>query len=203
MKLVKAIVLDLGNVLINFDWGIAESNLDRIENNLGEKSREYFKRHPELIMFFEKGRISDIEFLERCKLELGMKCDNEDLAKIFSEIFIPNQELLDILPKLKQKVELYILSNTNSMHRKYGWGNYKFLRDFKRMFLSYEIGYVKPEKEIFKYVESKLDCDKNEFVYIDDIADHIIAAKNLGWNAIHYINIESLMNDLSNFGIKL
>ncbi|MBU2444921.1 MAG: HAD family phosphatase [Bacteroidetes bacterium] len=202
MHSIKAIIFDLGNVLINFDWSIAEKNLDRIKNNLGEESRKYFKHHPELITSLEKGKLSDNEFLDKCKEELEVKCANEYLAKIFSEIFTPNQELIDILPRLKQKVELYLLSNTNSIHRDYGWGDYKFLSYFKRLFLSYEIGYVKPEKEIFQFVESELDFNKNEFIYIDDIVEYIGAAKNIGWNVIHFRNNEKLFADLSSYGIN-
>lgn len=202
MYSIKAVVFDLGNVLINFDWRIAERNLDNIKSNLGEQSRKYFKHHPELITSLEKGKLSNNEFLDKCKEELEVKCDNEYMAKIFSEIFTPNQELIDILPRLKQKVDLYLLSNTNSIHRDYGWGNYKFLNSFKRLFLSYEIGYVKPEKEIFQFVERELDLNKNEFIYIDDIIEYIGAAENIGWNVIHFRNNKMLFGDISSYGIK-
>lgn len=202
MYSIKAVVFDLGNVLINFDWSIAEKNLDRIKNNLGEKSRNYFKHHPELIISLEKGELSDTEFLDKCKEELEVTCANEYLAKIFSDIFTPNQELIDILPQLKQKVDLYLLSNTNSIHRDYGWGDYKFLSYFKRLFLSYEIGHVKPEKEIFQFVERELDLNKNEFIYIDDIIECVSLAENIGWNVIHFRNNKMLFADLSSYGIK-
>lgn len=202
MSSIKAIIFDLGNVLINFDWRIAERNLDNIKSNLGEQSRNYFKHHPELITSLEKGKLSNDEFLDKCKEELEVTCDNEYLAKIFSEIFTPNQKLIDILPNLKQSVELFLLSNTNSIHRDYGWGDYKFLSYFKRLFLSYEIGYIKPEMEIFQFVERELDLNKNEFIYIDDIVEYINAAKNIGWNVIHFRNNKMLSADISSYGLE-
>ncbi len=200
---IEAIIFDLGNVLINFDWGIAEKNLDRIKQNLGNNSQKYFKDHPELIIALEKGQISELEFLEKCRSELEFNCSSEELAKIFSQIFTPNQELIDILPKLAERLDLYLLSNTNIIHQRYGWGHYDFVKSFKQLFLSYQIGFVKPEIEIFNFVEEKINLEKEQFIYIDDILKFVSTAANLGWNTIHFENNHQLFRELSNYGIEL
>jgi len=201
MSRIEAIIFDLGNVLINFDWGVAEKNLDKIKQNLGNHSQKYFRDHPELIIELEKGQISDLAFLEKCRLELEFDCSSEELAKIFSQIFSPNQELIDKLKSLAERVDLYLLSNTNAIHKQYGWGDFNFIKYFKQLFLSYQIGFVKPEVEIYKYVEERINLDRESFIYIDDILDYVSSAANLGWNAIHFENNQSLMNKLKEYKV--
>lgn len=203
MKEIKALIFDLGNVLIYFDWNIAKERLNQIEENLGNRTTEFLKQNKGLIYALETGKIEQGIFLNEIRLNINSKLSKEELAKIYSEIFWENKELTKLLPELKKNYKLYLLSNTNVIHREYGWKKYGFLKYFDKLFLSYEIGFAKPDKEIYEFVSSSIPFEKNEFVYIDDIEIFIEASRSLGWNAIKFESNEKLIEEFKNYGIKL
>lgn len=199
--MIKALVFDLGNVLIYFDWKIAEKRLNEIENGFGTRTTKFLKENNSIIKDLEKGKLSEEDFLETIKSNLNSAIDKITIAKIFSEIFWENVELTKLLPDLRKNYNLFLLSNTNIIHRKFGWDHYNFLKNFNKLFLSYEIGHVKPEEEIYKFVINEIKLNPAEVLYIDDIEEYVIAAKNLGWNAVQFKSNEKLIEDLKNFNV--
>lgn len=199
--MIKALVFDLGNVLIYFDWKIAEKRLNEIEDGFGTRTTKFLKENNSIIKDLEKGKLSEEDFLEIIKSNLNSAIDKITIAKIFSEIFWENVELTKLLPDLRKNYNLFLLSNTNIIHRKFGWDHYNFLKNFDKLFLSYEIGHVKPEEEIYRFVLDSIKLNPAEVLYIDDIEEYIIAAKNLGWNAVQFKSNEKLIEDLKNFNV--
>lgn len=201
--MIKSIIFDLGNVLIFFDWKIAERKLNQIQENAGNLCTKLLKTEKEFILSLETGRISEREFLNMIKKKIKLEICDELLALIFSDIFWENTELVEKLSILKNSKKLYLLSNTNFIHRKYGWGKYGFLRLFDKLFLSYELGYVKPSKEIYKLVSNEIKMKPSEILYIDDISEYTDSAKELGWNVINFKSNQDLFLKLRDFGIEL
>lgn len=199
--MIKALVFDLGNVLIYFDWKIAEKRLNEIEDGFGTRTTKFLKENNSIIKDLEKGKLSEEDFLETIKSNLNSAIDKITIAKIFSEIFWENVELTKLLPDLRKNYNLFLLSNTNIIHRKFGWDHYNFLKNFDKLFLSYEIGHVKPEEEIYRFVLDSIKLNPAEVLYIDDIEEYVVAAKNLGWNAVQFKSNEKLIEDLKNFNV--
>lgn len=192
----SVIVFDLGNVLINFDYSIAGKKFDEIEPNLGKQFLENHKNNYHIHRAFEKGLISEEEFINIVLSGVNHKVDSETFVKIYSDIFTPNKDVISLLPILKKKFKLILLSNTDPLHKKYGWMNYQFLSHFDHLVLSFEVGSVKPEEKIFKAVEELSKVPPQEHLYIDDIAEYVEAAKKLGWDAIQFLNYSQLLEEL-------
>jgi len=87
-------------------------------------------------------------------------------------------------------------SNTNYIHRKFGWGSYPFVKHFEKLILSYEIGALKPEPAIYKAVEEYTKRPPEEHIFIDDVMEYAEAARNLGWDAIHFNSYEQTTEEL-------
>jgi putative hydrolase of the HAD superfamily len=128
---------------------------------------------------------------------LDNKVNEEEFCNIYSKIFVVNESLVSLLAELSKKYALILLSNTNKIHRVYGWGNYPFLKYFDKLILSYEVHAVKPEKEIYKSVETYTQLPPEKHIYIDDIAEYTETAKKMGWDAIQYINFNLLEKELT------
>jgi putative hydrolase of the HAD superfamily len=201
--MIKALIFDLGNVLIFFDWKIAERRLNEIQGGLGTLTTKFLKENNSIIRNLEKGKLTEDEFLNMIKSHLNSKIDKITIAKIFSEIFWENSELTKLLPELRKNYKLFLLSNTNIIHRKFGWDHYNFLKNFDKLFLSYEVGFAKPEEEIYQLVIHSIDLNPSEVLYIDDIEEYVNAAKNLGWNAVQFKSNEKLIEDLKGFNVIL
>jgi putative hydrolase of the HAD superfamily len=191
------IVSDLGNVILPFNYETAVNKLELIERGLGDKFLTYLKSNYDLHRQNERGDISSGEFIRIMVRALDYKVSEEEFCNIYSKIFVVNEPLVSLLAELHKKHTLILLSNTNKIHRDYGWGDFPFLQYFDKLILSYEVHAVKPETEIFKAVELYTQLPPEKHLFIDDIAEYVEAAKNLGWDAIRYIDFKQLGRELT------
>jgi putative hydrolase of the HAD superfamily len=124
------------------------------------------------------------------------KIDTETFKKYYADIFSINEDVISLLPILKKNYKLFLLSNTDSIHQKYGWQKYEFLKYFDKLILSHEIGSVKPEQKIYRAVEETSGLPSEEHFYIDDIQEYVDAGINLGWDAVLFEGYYKLLSDL-------
>jgi len=197
----SAIVFDLGNVLIPFDYTIALNQLNEIENNLGNRFIEFYNTNYHLHRNFEKGLISELDFITKMLEAVDNKIDAETFCRLFSDIFTANEDVVSLLPLLKKDYKLFLLSNTNSIHQKYGWQKYNFLKYFDEMILSHKVKSIKPEEEIYREVEKASGLQSAEHFYIDDIEEYVNVAKKIGWDAVQFVGYETLLSDLKSRNI--
>ena len=191
----SAIVFDLGQVIVPFDYKLFTDKLDQIQKGLGEQFVAKYNASYEIHRRFEKGEISEKDFISKMLEYLDHKIDGETFCKYWSDIFSFNEDVIALLPLLKQKYKLYLVSNTNSIHQKYGYKDYGFLKLFDKLFLSHEVGFIKPEKEIYQAVEKESGFPSEEHIFIDDILEYVDAAKKLGWDGIQFLGYKDLVNN--------
>lgn len=192
----SAIVFDLGNVLIPFDYAPAINKLNLIDQGLGDRFIEFYKSNSYFHRDFERGKISEFDFVSKMLKVVDHKIEPETFCNIYSDIFSLNEEVIALLPILKNNYKLFLLSNTDSLHQKYGWQKYEFLKYFDKLILSHEVGSVKPEEKIYRAVEEASGLPSEEHLYIDDIKEYVDAAKILGWDAVQFVTYENLLTDL-------
>lgn len=197
----SVVVFDLGNVLLPFDYKVILEKLDKIERGLGEKFATYYRDNYDVHRKFERGELSSDEFADIMLDVLEHKIGKEDFFEIYSNMFSVNEDLVGVLPVLKKNYRLILLSNTNEVHREYGWQGNEFLRLFDKLILSHEVGAVKPEAKIYRAVESYTQVPPGEHFYIDDIAEYVAAGKKMGWGAVQFVGNEKLFAEFEKSGI--
>lgn len=200
-KKIKVFVSDLGNVLIPFDYGIPLGKINHAYPGLGERFIDFYKRHYHIHRAFEKGEMNEGDFISLLLEGAENRFSAEEICRLYSEIFVVNQELVALLPEIKKHYRLVLLSNTNSVHQKYGWGGYDFLKYFDKLILSHEVKAVKPEEAIYRAVEKWTGEPPDAHFFIDDIPEYIEGAKRCGWDGVVYSNYEKLMSDLKSMKI--
>ena len=110
-----------------------------------------------------------------------------------------NIDLLKMILKLKSKFSLMILSNTNSIHRKYfedmllNYHGLSFDDIFDNKFYSFDMKCRKPEKKIYNMVINKCGIKASNFIFFDDMKENIDAAKLVGMNGYLVSNISDLI----------
>jgi len=198
MKLRKysAIVFDLGNVLIPFDYTPAINKLNHIENELGNRFSDFYKSNYHFHRDFERGKISESEFVSRMLQIIDHKIDAETFKKYYADIFRLDEAVIALLPVLKKNYKLFLLSNTDPIHQKYGWQKYQFLKYFDELILSHEVHSVKPEEKIYREVEKASGFSSEEHFYIDDIQEYVDAAIRFGWDAVQFVDYQKLVDNL-------
>ncbi len=196
-KKYSTIVFDLGNVLISFNHNIWIEKLNNIEQGLGDKYYKLYIDNYDVHRNYEAGKISDDDFIEQNLQWVNNKITDVEFCEIFSEIFTLNENVIELLPLLKKRYKLVLLSNTNNIHQKYGWGKYSFLKYFDKLILSQEVGAVKPEEKIYRAVEEFTKEKPETHIFIDDIKEYVSMAKQLGWNGIQFTGYENLLIDFN------
>ncbi|MBT8385899.1 MAG: HAD family phosphatase [Ignavibacteria bacterium] len=190
------IVFDLGNVLIHFDYNILIEKLNKIKPRLGNIFIEYYRSNYSIHRNFERGFILEKEFISKMLEVIDNRIDANTFCKYYADIFRLNEQVVSLLPILKNNYKLFLLSNTDSIHQKYGWQKYDFLKYFDQLILSHEIGAVKPEEKIYRAVEDASGYPSAEHIFIDDIEEYVNAAKSLGWDGIIFKDYKSLIEEL-------
>jgi HAD superfamily hydrolase (TIGR01509 family) len=197
MKDIKAIIFDLGAVILNINY----QNTINAFSKLGVKNAASFyskKVQTNLFNQIETGNITAKKFLT----ELQKETDNASINQV-SEAW--NAMLLDLpenrltlIQSLKKKYPIYLLSNTNSIHidafkKKIGnikW--VKFCNLFDKIYLSHEVGLRKPNAAIFEYILGDQNLKAQEVFFIDDSPEHIEGANKLGIKTHHLKNGEEI-----------
>ena len=69
------------------------------------------------------------------------------------------------------------------------------LDHFKYKFLSYKIGHLKPNPEIYKHVIDNVPCPKEEIFFIDDLKSNVEFARLEGIDAVQYLDFDGLLKE--------
>jgi HAD superfamily hydrolase (TIGR01509 family) len=92
-----------------------------------------------------------------------------------------------ILKALKEAgVPVHAISNYNREKFDIARRLFPFLDAFDELILSGDVGVVKPNAEIFKLLIRRRDLDVRRTVFIDDSADNVATAGQLGFATIHF-----------------
>ena len=174
-------VFDLGGVITvpmvskklyeQIEWKVSyDKFLDKFNN-----SAESIKVH--------KGEISTKEFFEYLKRYMN---DNITLEE-FKNIYVNNNEFfndtIETIKKLKNLgYKVYLLSNLKEIDYE------KFIKHFDvsifdEMFLSFKLGMLKPNDDIYQYVINKLNTKPENIYFFDDNKENVDGAIRNGINA--------------------
>ena len=177
---VEVVVFDLGGVLVEVAPPTALAADDCYLPD-AEGITKICAEIPE-VKGFETGDTSAEEFARAV-------IDNFDLPLTVTEFLGRYKELIRReIPMMKRLVEeiagryrLCCLSNTNPLHwaRVCEMTNYGEL--FDNLFLSYELGVVKPDSRIFRRVLNELDVSPEKVMFFDDKEENVEAARHLGF----------------------
>ena len=132
----------------------------------------------------------DIElFLELVK--------TRNISKAADNLFISQSVIstrLKRLEELKHHSRLFLLSNTNEIHWEYARRWWQPEDYFEKIFLSYEMHQVKPDKEIFLQMLEEGGMKAEETLFIDDSKRNCEAAAALGLQTIHANSLDYVDN---------
>lgn len=153
---------------------------------------------------FETGRVSTEEFVRLAKANGRIDCDDAVFLDAFNDIFTPNPEVCDLIPRLAKANRLILASNTNPAHfGRFSVAFAEVLRHFAKLGVSHEAGARKPHPDFFGYCQQFADSPKEECVFVDDLPANVEAARAFGWNGIVYRPGEGIEEKLREAGIVI
>jgi glucose-1-phosphatase len=197
----KAILFDLGRVLINFDF---KRGYRALEGLCPHAAAEIPARlaGTGLVQRFETGLIEPREFVAEMSAALDLRIDYDQFCGIWSSIFTETLVPEEMLAGLAANYRLVLLSNTNAIHFDGLRISHPMLRHFHHLVLSYEVKAMKPQPAIFQAAVAAAGCRPEECFYTDDILEFVEAARKQGIDAVQFQSREQLERELTVRGIR-
>lgn len=208
MRTIKNIIFDLGDVIINIDVPLAARSFAELTNRSLEEVQELIHQN-EVFKKFETGHLSAVDFRAYIRELLQQpEWSDEAIDTAWNSLLLDiPAERIEKLQELAQKgYRLFLLSNTSSIHIEevnkilHRTTGVKQLNDlFEKLFLSYDMGIMKPHPDIYHGVLTQAGLLAHETLFLDDNADNIRAAAEVGIHTIHVQKPTSILEYLKDY----
>ena len=183
----RAVVFDLGKVLLDFDYNIAARTLSP-HSRLGPDDFKQVLDQSPLLHHYESGRITTAEFEAEVRKLTGYAGTADHVRAAFADIFAEIPEMIALQDGLRrQGIPTYIFSNTNEIAVGHIRARYPFFGGFDGLVLSYEIGAMKPLGASYVAVERHTGLSGTELLYVDDRAENIAGGESRGWQSLLHV----------------
>lgn len=190
-KAFKAVLFDLGGVLIDIDYHATERAFEEL--GVSDFKERYTQlAQNELFDRFECGEISPQHFVNLVlPFTQSGTSPNQVVAAWNAMLGSFPLEKIRLLERLSTTTPLFMLSNTNELHWievKRAWQKVTtqpMQHFFSAIHLSHEIGKRKPHPETFVWVCQQMGFEPADVLFIDDSPQHIEGATQAGLQ-VHY-----------------
>jgi epoxide hydrolase-like predicted phosphatase len=194
---IKAIVSDFGGVLttplmqsflaVQDEIGISVEQFGKAMKRIQDQDGS----HP--LFEMEVGAITEEQFLAKLsdaiEPELGHKPELHRFREIYFNALDPNQPMIELMRELKARPLRMALLTNNVKEWEPLWRTMLPVDEiFEFVVDSAFVGHRKPDREIYDIVLRELGdgLEPENLLFIDDIEVNTDAARELGWNAVHY-----------------
>ncbi|MFQ3620013.1 MAG: HAD family phosphatase [Spirochaetales bacterium] len=201
MKPITTIYFDFGNVLTHPSHDLLNSFLKNLANkkNLSYSllHKAYVTHRPE----YDRDTLSPAEYWSTLLTEAGGSLKPEELSWLieqddhcWSQI---NEEVIEWIKVLKQEgFALGLLTNMPYRFFQVVVASSQWKGLFQYLVVSGQLGYIKPQEEIFHYAVKICGASPEQILYLDDIEEHIKTASRLGIQAYQFTHLSEIANTL-------
>ncbi len=184
--MIKTIFLDFGNVIARFDHWRAVRRFARHTDMPPEEI--YATLYDcKLEDDYERGLLSTRDYIAEGLRRTRIKLSPDEFHRDFIDIFTPNQDVIEAVPRLAATHRIVLASNTNDAHFTH------YLQQFAETFAhfaatptSHQCSHRKPEAGFFEYCQQYAECEPSECLFVDDIETNIAGGRKHGWKVLHY-----------------
>ncbi len=190
--MVKAIVFDLGGVLIDLDLGRC---IQAFREILGyERITELLDPCHQKGIYgdMEAGLISEDTFRAEVLRESRPGCVPSDVDRAMAGLLTGmDPAKVTLLVSLAERYPVYGLSNNNEisvkrMHEIYEENGLPWRQVFRKEFISSRMKLLKPSPEIFARAQAEIGVPAADILFVDDSQRNVDAALAAGWQAVLY-----------------
>lgn len=188
---LKNIIFDFGGVIIDINY---QKSIDAFIK-LGRTDFENIYSQASQTQIFDKidkGLISADDFKRELKKLFPEQVTIKMINDAWNEILIGiPAHRIHLLEKIRHNYRIFLMSNTNTIHYEeyireindnFGYDDLACL--FEKVYLSFELGMRKPEKDFFRLILQDNNLNPSETLFIDDSEQNLPPAQELGINTI-------------------
>jgi len=183
-KPIKAVLFDLGNVVLELDVRLVFARWAELSGEPIDAltSRwvldDAYKRH-------EVGELDFHDYAVHLGGMLGIELSTSDWRAGWNALFRgPFPEVAARLPGLSARLPCFCFTNTNPTHQAQWQSDFPAaIADFRKIYVSSEIGRRKPEQESYRWVASDMGFAPHEIHFMDDSPENVDGAISAGMQA--------------------
>lgn len=195
--MIKNVIFDLGDVLIN------TNPLEYIKT-LGysrEKTQELYQAldtdslwHDKDLGIYES-YVDCIPIFQKHHPKLA-----KEIAEFFQDswmkkVYTPIEENLVLYKKAQELgYDIFLLTNYSVDGFAYLEESYDFIKNAKGKIVSSHVHCCKPERKIYELLLEKYKLNASECIFFDDNINNILAAKELGFKAVLFTNVQETLH---------
>jgi putative hydrolase of the HAD superfamily len=201
---IKCVLFDIGGVLVDWHMSWITSELSkRFEINEDALIRAFSRHLPAL----DSGKMDEKMFWQRIASDVNSMPLHTSTESLWDTYFRKNAKLnhdiIDLAKNMrKNSYTLGIISNIEKITHAVV-DDWNVLDGFEHKFMSYQIGFSKPDPRIYEHVIERLAFEPSQMIFIDDKEPNVHAAKGFGINAIHFTDFLELRKLLSKYGVSV
>lgn len=200
---MKTIFLDFGNVIGFFDHSRAVAQLVRFTDVPAVELDSLLYGGP-LGDAYDSGRIETADYLHQVKALTRMNCTDDEFLAAYTDIFWPNPDVCEVVPKLAGRYRLVLASNTNDAHyQRFTKMFAETLAHLDHLVASHIVGARKPKDDFYKRAQEFAHAEPGECVFVDDLEKNIAAAESHGWRGVLYRPGDRIADKLRAAGIAV
>lgn len=185
--MIKAVIFDFFGVLVGdgFTATYISAGGDPIKDRLFVQA---------LLDKVNRGQISTDEFRKEICNHLGITL--EQYVKSIKVSDKLNNQLFSYIKNLKKNYKTAILSNVTKGGLEKRVDLQVLKEHFDTIVASGEVGYIKPEPEIYHLAAKKLGVQPEECIFIDDRQVYVEAAEAVGMKSVWYKDFGQMKKEL-------
>jgi len=197
---IQLIVCDFGGVICSFDYRIF---CDRLAFRIGRPAEEIHAQvfGDSLQQDFERGRLSALSYHRRVMDRLGGAVPYREFFPMYGDIFTKIPATCALLERLRARYPLYLLSDTNEIHFGYVLQTVGVLQHFREFVVSYQLGWLKPDRRIYREVLGRSGLSAAACVFIDDRPGNVEGAIQAGMRGIRFESAAQCTAALAALGV--
>jgi putative hydrolase of the HAD superfamily len=203
-RLVRALLFDLGGVVINFEfegafrsWA-ARAGCDPTLIAQRFSMDAFYEQH-------ERGEISSSSYFAALRQSLEIDLSDQEFAEGWNDVFLgPVSGMSDVLSIAQRHLPLFALTNSNPSHKSVWEALYENeLRPFRTIFVSSDLGMRKPDPETFRLVATLMGFEPGEILFFDDAPINVAGACTAGMQGEVVGSISDVRRALSRIGLAV
>ena len=177
------IIFDFGGVILDIDPDLSRR---RFAEMLGIENARKLETE-QLPQLYETGSISRAEFVARINQIAGTQLSDSEILAAWNAMLLNYKPArIEWIKRLHKTHRLLLLSNTNDAHFEYFHNKLiaeygvTFYQLFDHVYLSHEMGLLKPSHEIYETVIAEQKLDLQRTLFIEDTARNVAGAQEVG-----------------------
>ena len=196
--MIKAILFDLGEVVLTNDWHYdCPEKFSEYSKYFGITYDDMERGWNEAWPKYELGVISENKFWEIfLKIARARNIDIDKAKLLWRKYFSSKPEMFPLLAKLKENYKLVVLSATGKEWLNFKIRKYNLDKYFSDYITTFNTGLKKTDENIYYLAAKKLDVKLQECLFIDDSDKVIQTANSIGMKTILFKSPKQLNSQL-------